>query len=205
MREDTRVARREQIEEAAYRMLAKHGYSGTSMLKIAKQASASNETLYSWYGDKKGLFKALVVRNASEIMAFLGDELAVKRPPRETIDSLGPKLLDLLLGAKAVALNRAAAADSSGVLGAAIAEAGRNSVLPSIVEIFDSAKEAGQIRTRLSSSEVAEIYVNLLVGDLQIRRAIGSIDMLTKAIVSQRSKRATALLFDLLTATNPSE
>ncbi|MEQ8740678.1 MAG: helix-turn-helix domain-containing protein, partial [Hoeflea sp.] len=63
MREETRAARQAQIEQAAYEVLEEKGYAATSMLAIAKRARASNETLYNWYGDKTGLFRALVVRN----------------------------------------------------------------------------------------------------------------------------------------------
>lgn len=49
----------------------------------ARQARASNETLYSWYGDKQGLFKALVTRNAAKVKALLEAELSSERdaPP----------------------------------------------------------------------------------------------------------------------------
>ena len=53
------------IEQAAYELIDEFGYDGISMLKIAKRAKASNETLYKWYGDKKGLFSALVETNTN--------------------------------------------------------------------------------------------------------------------------------------------
>lgn len=195
MRETARETRREQIEKAAYDLLALHGYAGTSMLSIAKHAKASNETLYRWYGDKQGLFKAMVERNAKDVHAFLTRELSVDREPHATIRALGPKLLGLLVGPKAIALNRAAAADQSGELGAVIAEAGRNSVFPLIVDVFTTAKKSGLIQARVAAEEVAEIYMNLLVGDLQIRRAIGSVPRLSKADIELRSQRATTILY----------
>ena len=60
MRSEKKQARHEAITKAAYAQLAKNGYDGTSMLSIAKAAKASNETLYRWYGDKQGLFAAMV-------------------------------------------------------------------------------------------------------------------------------------------------
>lgn len=48
MREEKRSLRQQQIEAAAYEVLEAKGYGGTSMLGIAKQARASNETLYNW-------------------------------------------------------------------------------------------------------------------------------------------------------------
>ena len=60
MRADTRARRQAQIEEVAYRLLQIRGYAATSMLAVAREASASNETLYRWYGDKNGLFTSMV-------------------------------------------------------------------------------------------------------------------------------------------------
>ncbi len=72
-------------------MLDAKGYAGASMLAIARQAKASNETLYNWYGDKNGLFRALVVRNAGEvrIAGRLGEAAGhiAKRPYRHAIAS----------------------------------------------------------------------------------------------------------------------
>ena len=108
MREEKRSIRQQQIETAAYKVLESKGYGGTSMLGIAKQARASNETLYNWYGDKQGLFQALVTRNADEVKQHLQDELETDNDALSILGTLGPKLLDLLTGDRAVALNRAA-------------------------------------------------------------------------------------------------
>ncbi|WP_404927319.1 TetR/AcrR family transcriptional regulator [Mesorhizobium sp. ORM16] len=58
------AARRERIEEAAYAVLRETGYKSASLLAIAKRASASNETLYNWYGNKQTLFRSLIEANA---------------------------------------------------------------------------------------------------------------------------------------------
>lgn len=67
MKRETQLIRKDQIERAAYEVLKEKGYAGASMLSIARKARASNETVYNWYGDKAGLFKALVQRNAAEV------------------------------------------------------------------------------------------------------------------------------------------
>ena len=130
MRDENRVRRQGEIEEAAYEVLEKKGYAGTSMQGIARTARASNETLYNWYGDKQGLFKALVERNAANVKELLEAERSSGRDTFSTLQLLGPRLLKLLLGNRAVALNRAAAADASGELGETISRAGREVVLP---------------------------------------------------------------------------
>jgi AcrR family transcriptional regulator len=90
MRDENRAARQEKIEEAAYAVLEAKGYAGTSMLAIARAARASNETLYNWYGDKTGLFKALVVRNAEEVRTLLQQGLDSEESPLDILRALGP-------------------------------------------------------------------------------------------------------------------
>ncbi len=48
MRED----RQDAIAAAAYRLLEQHGFAATTMQAIAREARASMETFYRWYGDK---------------------------------------------------------------------------------------------------------------------------------------------------------
>ena len=197
MRDENRNLRQAQIEQAAYEVLAKRGYAGASMLNIAKHAKASNETLYNWYGDKLGLFRSLVVRNASEIRELLEQKLTDRVSPLDALQTIGPELLSLLVGERAIALNRAAAADPSGELGMAITEAGRETVAPLIGRLLENARDKGALKFD-SPQEALGLYLSLLVGDLQIRRAIGAIPKPTSEAILQRADSAFAQLKILL-------
>jgi AcrR family transcriptional regulator len=138
----------------------------------ARETRASNETLYSWYDDKQGLFRALVARNAAEVRKLLESRMAEQHDPLKTLGLLGPKLLELLTGARAVALNRAAAADPTKELGAAIAQADRETIAPLIGQVLEDARARGQLAFQ-STPEAVDLYLALLIGDLQVRRIIG--------------------------------
>lgn len=194
--------RQAQIEAVAHVLLEHQGYSGTSMQAIAKQAQASMQTLYNWYGDKLGLYRALVTRNAAEVRGLLEAELCAQTDPMQILDRLGPQLLTLLLGNRAVALNRAAAADASGALGAALAQAGRETMLPLLAQVFEAAQRAGQLHFAHSEAAVA-LYLDLLLGDLQIRRVIGRLPPPSAEFCKDRSDRAVQLLRQLLAPVPP--
>ncbi|MFN4171419.1 MAG: TetR/AcrR family transcriptional regulator [Pseudorhodobacter sp.] len=189
MREETRAFRQEEIEAAAYALLHERGYAGMSMLAVAKRARASNETLYRWFGDKKGLALALVARNTEATRRTIEAELAAERPPITILRDLGPVLLELLLGEHAIALNRAAPADPTGELGQAISEAGREVVAPLIGQVLRRARKAGDLRFDDPGTAVG-LYLSLLVGDLQIRRVIGRDPEPTAAAIVQRAEMA---------------
>ncbi|SUZ32421.1 HTH-type transcriptional regulator BetI [Roseibaca ekhonensis] len=197
MREEKRSIRQQQIEAAAYEVLEAKGYGGTSMLGIAKQARASNETLYNWFGDKQGLFQALVARNAAEVKSHLEAELETDHDAMSILDTLGPKLLDLLTGDRAVALNRAAAADSSGELGATLSKAGREAVFPLLERVLLRARNEGQLNFD-ETGEAVGLYLDLLIGDLQIRRVIGRQPRPSRKFCKERSARAVRYFRQLL-------
>ena len=197
MRDEKKTIRQRQIEQAAYAVLEEKGYAGASMLAIARKARASNETLYNWYGDKVGLFKALVARNAHEIRTMLETRIKAESDALETLTALGPMLLAVLTGPRAVALNRAAAADPSGELGQAISAEGREAIAPLIAQVLLQARDQGRLSFP-DPGEAVELYLNLLIGDLQIRRVIGRAPEPTEKEHKRRSNQALDSLVRLL-------
>lgn len=194
MRDAKKQLRHETITRAAYRQLAAKGYDGASMLSIAKAAKASNETLYRWYGDKRGLFETMVRDNAAEIKALLETAAEGPEDPAETLRRVAPLLLKMLLGERAILLNKAAAADASGALGAAIAAGGRDAIQPLIARLIGAiCKDEGRER-----SAQTDLFLGLLIGDSQIRRVIGTLDEPKPAEITARSTRALEAFFQLV-------
>ncbi len=206
MREESRKQREREILDAALQELRLKGYRGCTMLAIARRARASKETLYAWYGDKRGLFRALVAANAEAIKDRLTATEAGESDPLESLRDVGAGLLALLLGDRAVAINRAAAADAdeSGELGRALSAAGRESVLPLICALLLRARAAG----RLSFDEVgrvADAYLGLLISDLQVRRIIGVLAEPDPGAVRDRADLAVTHLRRLYAPETPQQ
>lgn len=195
MKSDTQQQRKQAIHQAAYALLKEKGYKSTSMLAIAKRASASNETLYRWYGSKSALFAELVHHNAERAHQLLLVALEENKNPLETLAALGPILLAILTSDQAVALNRAAVTDltETGTLGQVVAEEGSHRLMPLIIEVFSAAKKQQFLQID-DPQEVAEIYINLLIGDWQIRRVIDVLPKLKQSEIIQRSDKALTLV-----------
>jgi len=201
MKDDARTRREAEIAAAAYALIEAKGFSGASMLMIAKKARASNETLYKWYGDKLGLFEALIERNSREVLDVLDARAKVQVAPLVQLEEISECLLEMLMSERAIVLNRAAAADPSGSLGAALAKSGRDTIAPVIGAVIDAARRNGDLAFG-DLSEALNTYVSLLVGDLQIRRATGAIGQLTQAQIQDRAQRSFAQFVQLYSATN---
>ncbi len=194
MRSESRELRRREIIEHAFTMLAEDGYAAFSMQALAKVSRSSKETLYGWFGGKAGLYEAMVEENAARLIlpsAEAADGVA-------ELSRFGADLLSMLLGERAVLLNRVAAAEAGvdAALGAFLAEKGRDRVMPKLVAYFQALEKQGVISTE-ASEEPAEIWLSLLVGDLQIRRATGAIGLPTEAEIGVRSARAATMSFRL--------
>ncbi|PXF28715.1 hypothetical protein WH50_24810 [Pokkaliibacter plantistimulans] len=58
--------RRQAILSTALDLLQSQGYTATSMLAIARDAGASKETLYSWFGNREGLFVQLIEQHIAQ-------------------------------------------------------------------------------------------------------------------------------------------
>ncbi|AUJ63645.1 hypothetical protein B9057_04685 [Aestuarium zhoushanense] len=187
--------RRIQIETAAYGLLSLKGYKATSMLEVAKRAKASNETLYKWYGNKQGLFLSMVERSVAASRELLVSSLEGDQDLAAILDTFGPQLLQMLTSQRTIVLNRAAAGDvhDTGMLGRTITEGGRDAILPILAQVFDLSEPKG-----MTGYEAAELYLDILISDLQIRRVIGVLPMLSETDVKARSDRARDIVLKLI-------
>jgi len=59
------------VLKAALTELQTVGYEKLTMLKVAKRAHCSKETLYAWFENKQGLLAALIQQSADESIAGL--------------------------------------------------------------------------------------------------------------------------------------
>lgn len=196
MRDDKRQARMQEIETCAYALFAELGFEGTSLLTVAKKAKASNETMYRWYGNKNGLFESMVRTNAAQSRVLLENALKRDDPPLEALTKLSPVLLGMLLGERAILLNRAAASDPSGMLGQLLAKGGREDVLPLIETVMNEIIKAGIIHPP-KGEKAGALYLRLLLGDAQIRRVIGTLPVPSDTEITHRAAQAVRLFLKL--------
>jgi AcrR family transcriptional regulator len=173
-------------------LLSERGYRDTSMLEIARRASASKETLYAWFGDKLGLLEALTRRNAQTVQGVLTRHLDGNAPPERLLFEFGSALLQLLLGDSALAMNRAAISEvnSDPSLADTLAGAGRQAVLPIFVQLLDAHGKRGALKLD-DPSQAAEDFLGLLLGDTKVRRILGLMPPPKKAQIETRAARAT--------------
>jgi AcrR family transcriptional regulator len=87
------TAKAEQILQGAMHEFLQHGYTATSMARIAATAGVSKETLYSYFESKEKLFAAIVERTAQQHFQEVFASEPLPAEPAEQLRLLAPKSL----------------------------------------------------------------------------------------------------------------
>ena len=184
--------RREEILVAALEVLEERGYREASMREVAARARASKETLYSWFGSKSGLFEALISWQAERIDAALSRSLeGYGEDPAGVLRSFAVELSRLLLGERAVIINRAAISEAHAdpSLARILAARGRESVTPRLARYLEAQKNAGTLDFPDAGTAV-ETLIGLTITDRQVRRLLGTLPEPDERELQSRAQRA---------------
>ena len=87
----------EAILEGAMQEFLAHGYAATSMDRVAKAAGVSKATVYSHFGDKEGLFNALIqalAKDKFQTAIGLQESQSLAKDPKIVLRELAGKILD---------------------------------------------------------------------------------------------------------------
>ena len=192
MKEPDRAGRRDRILDVAVAALAEYGYRDTTMLEVARRASASKETLYAWFGNKPGLFQAVIQRNAEAVRDVVEGHLDGDAPVEAALTDFGNALAGLLLGESAVAINRAAISEArtAPILARILSESGREATLPVFIRYLERCRSRGVLKFD-DPEEAAETFIGLLLGDAQVRRLLGAMAMPPSDRLRTRAKLAS--------------
>lgn len=196
---EKQAERRAQIEMAAFEVLEEVGYKKASMLQIAKRAKASNETLYAWYGNKQALFSSLIKDNAGGVEKILESAISSDGDQTSSLIKIGKLLLQFTATEKAVIINRAAVSDvqETGLLAGAIGENARGVMFRLLRELMVKLERSGRYLFDEGAEVATRVYVDLLIGELQMQQSLNAIPPLTTVEIEQRAEQSCAL-FDRL-------
>lgn len=108
-----REARRRAFIDAAGDLFVEKGYGDTSLADVVKRSGGSLATLYEFFGNKAGLFKALIDDRASRITRILSQPESEEHSVAASLEAHGRQLLDLMLEPNVIAVQRLVIAESA--------------------------------------------------------------------------------------------
>lgn len=83
----------EKILQGALSQFLEYGYLGTSMDRIAQAAGVSKQTLYSYFGDKESLFKALIRKVTTHKFQLVWSK-PLQGKPEQVLTELAQRIYD---------------------------------------------------------------------------------------------------------------
>lgn len=191
--------RRQRMLAAATRLFIKRGFDGTSVDEIIQAVGGSKTTLYAAFGNKQGLFAAVVADVTSRIDAAiaLGDQAAPpghRRKPAEVLTDAGTAAMELVLTREVIGLYRLAVAEANRYpdLARSFWESGPSSARAGLAAYLADATARGELSVD-DPLEAAELFLGMLLDRGTLGLSLGVQDPPTRDAVSRRVAAATTM------------
>ena len=189
-----REARKAAVLDATLAELVEKGYDAVTMLGVASRAGTSKESLYTWFGNRDGLFAALIERNADQSAERVQAALDGDGDPVETLTGYCIGLLNLLSSDVSIALNRAAMPSPD--LAALLLAGGRRRIGPLVEQYLEKLDSTTEHSISDPPAAFMLLY-GLAVQDVQIRVLLGELPP-DQAEIRQRATDAVQRFFVLV-------
>lgn len=187
------------IFDTTFALLATKDFRRLSMADIGRACGVSKETLYRWFGNKNGLFTAMIRARSEQINEAM--DTLFREPesdPFSVVERFAYWYLLTVLDDRSVRINQIAiaAAHEEPQLARILLENGRENALPRLAEQFGRYQSTGVLATDISTELLTESLLGLAAGDLQIRRLLNAIPHeLEDDILRDRARSAAARFF----------
>lgn len=189
--------------DAAERMFLERGYAAVRIDQLAVEARTAKRTIYRQYGDKAGLFEAVIRRLNDAVVDDMIDRFHPEQPVRDELIAFSTRLLDASLSEAALALYRLVAAEAGRFpdLARCYYEAAPGRSIAALSAYLGSLDGQWPDLSRSASSH-AEAIVNLTLGESH-RRATFQVGKIPRG--AERMRIAERAVDTVLATLRPKE
>lgn len=166
--------RRETLLRAAAEVFFELGYSATSIDAIIERAGGSKRTIYSEFGNKEGLFAAIVNENADNVLSSLAAGEIEGRDLRETLLVFGRQLMAFYMSPSFLGIYRAVVTEASRFpeLVRSFYERGPARASARLAEVLQAARARGEIRAD-DCQRAAGHFLGMIRDNLHLQVVLG--------------------------------
>jgi AcrR family transcriptional regulator len=166
--------RREALLQAAAEVFFEQGFVATSIGAIIERAGGSKRNIYSEFGNKEGLFSAIVTNTADRALSTLAIEQIEGRDLRETLTAFGRQLMAIYMSPTLIGVYRIAVTEANRFpdLVKSFYEQGPGRAASQLAEVLEGAKERGEIRAD-DCLRVAGHFVGMIRDNLHLQVVLG--------------------------------
>lgn len=168
------LSKQRRVLDAAARSFFEHGFAGSSIEQIAADAGVSKVTIYSHFGDKRGLFGASIEDECSRMRGHLAIRPIPDGSLRDRLTAIGEAMVAFLSRPKMVQFERRIAAETEfdPAVGAAFLASGPHGMKKALAALLAAMDEAGEVRVP-DPDLAAEQFASMCKGMGDIERRFG--------------------------------
>ncbi|WP_339767469.1 TetR/AcrR family transcriptional regulator [uncultured Paraglaciecola sp.] len=100
------LIRRDKIIQAATKVFVGSGYEATSLQEIVALAGGSLATLYRLFGNKEGLFYAVIERKSDQLLSEIDYNDLQSKSPRVALIEIGMRFFSMVISPEVGAIHR---------------------------------------------------------------------------------------------------
>jgi TetR/AcrR family transcriptional regulator, mexJK operon transcriptional repressor len=158
------LARKEQILRMASQKFLEHGYEGASVDGIIQEVGGSKTNVYSQFGNKEGLFRAVIESLCQEFLRNFKRLDLTGKDATTGLTALGTTLLKSLLQDKHIAFQRLVLAESGRFpgLGQTWFDDGPRQSRQRIAQFIEQCQHIGELREN-DAQVAATLFHDMLV------------------------------------------
>jgi AcrR family transcriptional regulator len=166
--------RREALLRAAAEVFFEQGYAATSIDAIIERAGGSKRNIYNEFGNKQGLFSAIVKENADKVLSTLVIEEIAGHDLRATLTAFGQHLMGVYMSPTLIGIYRIAVTEANRFpdLVKSFYEQGPGRATSRLAEVLEAANRKGEIRTG-DCSRAAGHFVGMIRDNLHLQVVLG--------------------------------
>jgi AcrR family transcriptional regulator len=166
--------RREALLQAAAEVFFEQGFVATSIGAIIERAGGSKRNIYSEFGNKEGLFSAIVTNTADRALSTLAIEQIEGRDLQETLTAFGRQLMAIYMSPTLIGVYRIAVTEANRFpdLVKSFYEQGPGRAASQLAEVLEGAKARGEIRAD-DCLRVAGHFVGMIRDNLHLQVVLG--------------------------------
>lgn len=158
------------ILHVARELFLERGYDAVSLDDIVERVGGSKTTLYSYYGDKEGLFAAIVTKECTDKLTFLRELNLNHLDPEAGLHAVASRLVSLVSDAAGRALYRMMVAEAERFpdLAKAFYAAGPAAVASLLRETIQHWQKEGLLRAG-NSETLAIQFIGIILGNFSVK------------------------------------
>lgn len=167
-------SRRDAILQVAAEVFFEQGYAATSIDAIIERTGGSKRNIYSEFGNKEGLFSAIVTENANKVLSTLAIEEIEGHDLRETLTAFGQHLMAVYMSPALIGTFRTVIAEANRYpdLVKSFYEKGPGRATARLAEVLEVAKARGEIQAD-DCLLVAGHFVGMIRDNLHLQVVLG--------------------------------